>query len=171
MTVPAEILPWLKRWRIGQGFDTHRLVSGLPLMLGGLWVETSPLGCVAHSDGDVVLHALMDALISASGMSGDIGTYFPPEDAQWQNASSLDLLDALLAKMPPMQWLQVDVTVFLEAPKLKTYKSEISRLIQQKLGGETVSVSVKAKTGEGLDAVGTLQAISASVLVSGIKIS
>jgi 2-C-methyl-D-erythritol 2,4-cyclodiphosphate synthase len=162
-------LSQLTRLRIGQGYDTHRLDTGLPLKLGGVCIVDSELGCVAHSDGDVVLHALIDAMISASGMPGDIGSYFPPEDNQWRDANSLDLLDVLMTKMPAMQWLQVDVTIFLEAPKLKNYKADIVQVIQQKLN--VAQVAVKAKTGEGMDAVGNRQAISASVLVLGYCLS
>jgi 2-C-methyl-D-erythritol 2,4-cyclodiphosphate synthase len=156
----------LSRLCIGQGYDIHRLVADRPLKLGGVTIESSALGSLGHSDGDVVLHALMDAMIGAAGLPGDIGLYFPPTDPAWKGANSVDLCNALIKQLPPITWLQVDITVFLEAPKLKPYKDVMAHAIQTLLA--CPKVSVKAKTAEGLGDIGQCQAIAASVLVLGV---
>jgi 2-C-methyl-D-erythritol 2,4-cyclodiphosphate synthase len=155
--------------RLGQGYDLHRLVPDRPLMVGGVCIDISPLGSLGHSDGDVVLHALMDAMISASGAEGDIGAFFPPSDPQWAGADSGVLLTTLLGQLPPVHWLQVDVTIFLEAPKLMRYKPAIAAKLKALLNNPTCRISIKAKTAEGLGAIGQQQAIAASVMVLGVS--
>jgi 2-C-methyl-D-erythritol 2,4-cyclodiphosphate synthase len=162
-----DALALLGRLRMGQGYDLHRLVPGKPLVLGGVAVPNSPLGCLAHSDGDVVLHALMDAMIGASGVSGDIGTFFPPSDPQWAGANSQTLLKLLQPQLPAIHWLQVDITIFLESPKLYPIKPLIQANLNQ-LIAPMGAISVKAKTAEGLGVIGQSQAVAASVLVLGI---
>ncbi len=151
--------------RIGQGFDIHRLVPDQPLKLGGVLID-SALGTLAHSDGDVLLHALIDALLGAAAL-GDIGDHFPPTDPQYRNADSAVLLTHVLGLLADQGWqiVNLDSTIFLEYPKLQAYKDPIRQRLTGLLGLPLESVSVKAKTMEKLGAVGTSEAIAASVSV------
>ena len=150
-------------YRIGQGYDLHRLLPGKPLMLGGVQVE-SPVGSEAHSDGDVLLHSLIDALLGACGL-GDIGDHFPPSDAQYKNISSVTLLERVIPLIEQAGYRvgNLDATVFLEAPKLGPYKVQIREKLAQLLGLPLDCVSLKAKTAERFPPVGTQEAIAASV--------
>jgi 2-C-methyl-D-erythritol 2,4-cyclodiphosphate synthase len=127
----------------------------------------SPVGAVAHSDGDVVLHALIDALLGALGTGQDIGDRYPPSEAAYKDAASAQLLSPVVAEMQAAGWqvAQVDVTVFLEKPKLAGYKMAIRARLAQLLEMPEAGVCVKAKTMEGLGAIGAQQAVAASVLV------
>lgn len=160
-------VPTLPSFRVGLGTDRHRLAEGLPLVLGGVRIE-SPLGSVAHSDGDVLLHAVIDALLGACAM-GDIGEHFPPSDERWKGARSSDLLKQVLALIkqahPAFQLLNLDATITLEAPKLSPYKQVIRQSLAELSGVSVGQVSVKAKTGEKIAPIGTLEAIDAQVLV------
>lgn len=151
--------------RIGQGYDLHRLASGLPLFLGGIPLD-SPVGCVAHSDGDVLLHALIDALLGACAL-GDIGDHFPPSDPQYRGVSSLVLLVQVLKllKNCSVTLINLDATVFLESPKLYPYKRQIREKLADVLGLPLDRVSLKAKTMEGLGSIGHQEAIAAMVTV------
>jgi 2-C-methyl-D-erythritol 2,4-cyclodiphosphate synthase len=157
---------------MGLGTDRHRLAEGLPLWLGGVLIESSSRGCVAHSDGDVVLHALVDALLGSVAM-GDIGDQFPPSDPQWKNTASTVFVEQTLERIREShrnyQVKQVDITIHLEAPKLGPYKQSIRASVATLLGLSLEQVNVKAKTGEGLPPVGTLEAIEAMVLLSALK--
>ncbi len=161
MTKTAPVLPF----KIGQGYDLHRLVVGQKLMIGGVQIE-SPVGCEAHSDGDVVLHALIDALLGACAL-GDIGDHFPPSDDQYKGMDS----SAFVAKVLPLVTDtgygtgNVDVTIFLEKPKLGPYKLAIREKLAQLLDLPLHCISVKAKTAEKFPPVGTQEAIAASVTV------
>jgi 2-C-methyl-D-erythritol 2,4-cyclodiphosphate synthase len=161
MAEPGWVLPY----KIGQGYDLHRLVPGQKLMIGGIQVE-SPVGCEAHSDGDVVLHALIDALLGACAL-GDIGDHFPPSDDQYKGMDS----SAFLAKVLPLVTASgyrpgnVDVTIFLEKPKLGPYKLPMRETLAQLLNLPLQCVSVKAKTAEKFPPIGTQEAIAASVTV------
>lgn len=152
-------------YRIGQGYDIHRLVEGKPLRLGGVTVE-SPLGSDGHSDGDVILHALIDALLGAVGL-GDIGEHFPPSDAQYKGINSLELLARVLPLIADKGYRieNVDCTVFLERPKLASVKPEIRQTLEEALSLKPDQVSVKAKTAEGLGAIGNTEAVAASVTI------
>jgi 2-C-methyl-D-erythritol 2,4-cyclodiphosphate synthase len=157
-------------YRIGQGYDIHRLVPGKPLMIGGIAVESS-VGSEAHSDGDVVLHSLIDALLGACGL-GDIGDHFPPSDAQFKDMASLVFLQKILPLMQRVGDAQtayrvgnVDITVFLEKPKLAPYKMAIREALAAQLVLPLDCVSLKAKTAEKFPPVGTQEAIAASVTV------
>jgi 2-C-methyl-D-erythritol 2,4-cyclodiphosphate synthase len=156
----------LNHFRMGMGHDTHRLAEGLPLVLGGVLIETSPKGAVAHSDGDVVWHALVDALLGATAL-GDIGDHFPPDDATWHKAEGVALwrlaCQAVQQQRGAFTLLNVDVTIHLEAPKLKGYKLKIREQLSKDLALAKNNICVKAKTAEGLDAVGQGEAIVASV--------
>ncbi len=156
--------------RVGTGYDLHRLVAGRPLVLAGVVIpfERGPEG---HSDGDVVCHAIVDAIFGAAG-AGDIGRHFPNTDPAWKNAPGLDLLGRVLAIVRQHGWAvsSVDVTVILERPKLAPHVDEIRSRVAETLGVATDAVSVKGKTNEGVDAVGRGEAIAAhavAVLVSG----
>jgi 2-C-methyl-D-erythritol 2,4-cyclodiphosphate synthase len=148
-------------YRIGQGYDLHRLVPNKPLMLGGIQID-SPVGSEAHSDGDVLLHSLIDALLGALGL-GDIGDHFPPSDEQYKGMDSTTLLRRVqpLIAQTGYRVANVDVTVFLEKPKLGPYKLAI----RENLARPVDCVSLKAKTAERFPPVGTQEAIAASVTV------
>jgi len=152
-------------FRIGTGTDTHRLVAGRPLMLGGVHV-TSQLGGEGHSDADALLHALVDAILGAL-CEGDIGVHFPDKDPQWSGVNSLEFLKRVmwLAGERNLHVVNVDSTIFLESPKLRPYIDAMRTNIAEILGVEPGCVSIKAKTGEGLDAVGQGLAVSAQAVV------
>jgi 2-C-methyl-D-erythritol 2,4-cyclodiphosphate synthase len=152
-------------YRIGIGNDTHKLVDGRPLMLGGVQVA-SERGGVGHSDADALLHAIADAILGAI-CEGDLGVHFPDNDAQWKESNSLELLSRVvwLAHERGIHIVNVDSTVMLESPKLRPYILSMRQNIAEVLALELPSVSVKAKTGEGLDAVGQGLAVSAQAIV------
>jgi len=152
-------------FRIGIGSDTHKLVEGRPLMLGGVHIA-SDRGGDGHSDADALLHAIADAILGAL-CEGDIGVHFPDSDPQWRGASSLQLLSRVvwLAHERNLQIVNVDSTIMLEAPQLKPNVLSMREKIADVLGVEISCVSVKAKTGEGLDAVGQGLAVSAQAVV------
>lgn len=156
--------------RVGTGYDLHRLVAGRPLVLAGVIVASEP-GPLGHSDGDVVCHALTDAIFGAAA-AGDIGQHFPNTDPQWKDAPGLDLLRRAVDVVTQLGWrpASADVTVVLERPKLASWLPEIRARIAATLGIDAGQVSVKAKTNEGVDAVGRGEAIAAhavAVLVPG----
>ena len=151
--------------RIGIGSDTHRLVEGRPLILGGVPIA-SARGAEGHSDADALSHAIADAILGAL-CEGDLGVHFPDQDPQWHNAESLDLLSRVmwLARERSLQVVNVDSTVLLESPKLRPYVEAMRQNIAAVLGVEADRISVKAKTGEGLDAVGQGLAVTAQAAV------
>lgn len=152
-------------FRIGTGHDTHRLVAGRPLILGGVLVE-SDRGADGHSDGDALAHALCDAILGAL-CEGDIGVHFPDNDPQWKDADSLQLLARVswLARERGYQLVNADATVLLERPKLREYIAAMREAIAGTLQVNIDCVSVKAKTGEGLDAVGRGEAVTVQAVV------
>ena len=152
-------------YRVGIGHDTHRLVTGRPLVLGGV-VVPSELGAQGHSDADALCHAIADAILGALG-EGDIGVHFPDTDAQWKNANSLDLLSRVmwLTRERGLQIENLDSTVLLEAPKLRPYVLSMREKIAEVLDVELDRISIKAKSGEGLDAVGQGLAVTAQAIV------
>lgn len=152
-------------FRIGIGNDTHRLVAGRPLILGGVRIE-SELGSQGHSDGDALTHALTDAILGAL-CEGDIGTHFPDSDQQWKDANSLELLARVvwLAKERGFEVNNVDAIVMLERPKLREHIAAMRDNLGRTLNIDSECVSVKAKTGEGLDAVGRGEAVAAHAVV------
>ena len=151
--------------RIGIGTDTHRLVAGRPLMLGGVHVA-SERGGEGHSDADALLHAISDAILGAL-CEGDLGMHFPDSDAQWKDAASLQLLSRVvwLAHERNIHIVNVDATIMLEAPHLRPYILSMRERIAEALSIDIGCVSVKAKTGEGVDAVGKGLAVSAQAVV------
>jgi 2-C-methyl-D-erythritol 2,4-cyclodiphosphate synthase len=152
-------------FRIGIGTDTHRLVPGRPLMLGGVHIA-SELGADGHSDADALSHAIADAILGAL-CEGDLGLHFPDKDPQWSGASSLDLLSRVmwLARERNLHVVNVDSNVLLESPKLRPYVDSMRQNLAGVLGVEPGCVSIKAKTGEGLDAVGAGLAVIAQAVV------
>ena len=151
-------------FRTGIGTDIHRLVGGRKLMLGGVQIPY-PLGLLGHSDGDAVLHAIIDALLGAAGM-GDIGTLFPDTDAKWKDADSKGLLLIVKEKIAEKKWdiINVDVTIHAELPRLEPFKGQIKRVIAGLLGIDFNATNVKAKTNEGLGEVGEGMAIAATAV-------
>ncbi|HEU4479089.1 MAG TPA: 2-C-methyl-D-erythritol 2,4-cyclodiphosphate synthase [Pyrinomonadaceae bacterium] len=158
-------------FRIGIGNDTHRLVEGRPLIIGGVQMA-APRGAEGHSDADALSHAIADAILGAI-CEGDIGVHFPDRDEQWKDADSLQLLSRVmwLATERGLRIVNVDATVILEEPKLRPYMLSIRQNIAATLGVELGSVSVKAKTGEGLDAVGQGLAVTAQAAVLMTKLA
>jgi 2-C-methyl-D-erythritol 2,4-cyclodiphosphate synthase len=154
-----------KMFRIGIGSDTHRLVEGRELILGGVHI-VSERGAEGNSDADALSHAIADAILGAL-CEGDIGVHFPDKDPQWSGADSLELLSRVmwLARERSLHVVNVDSTILLEAPKLRTYVDSMRENIASVLGVDTGCVSVKAKTGEGVDAVGQGLAVTAQAAV------
>jgi len=152
-------------FRIGIGTDTHRLIDGRPLVLGGVRIA-SDRGAEGHSDADALSHAIADAVLGAI-CEGDIGVHFPERDPQWKGADSLDLLSRVmwLVRERNLRVVNVDSTILLEQPKLRSYVDAMRENIARVLGIDPGCVSVKAKTGEGVDAVGQGLAITAQAVV------
>ena len=152
----------MSNFRIGHGYDLHRLQPGGKLMLGGVQVATD-VSPVAHSDGDVVIHAIVDALLGALGL-GDIGEHFPNTDPQWKDAPSRVFLERAYeqVKSAGYRLVNADVTILAERPKLKPFKSQISNSLRDLLDGP---VNIKAGTNEGCDAIGRGEAIAAHAVV------
>ena len=150
--------------RAGTGYDLHRLVAGRSLVLGGVTIPAEK-GALGHSDADVVCHAVTDAILGAARL-GDIGRHFPDTDPLWKGASSLDMLSratAMVAKAG-FEVGNVDVTVILEAPKIKPYIDAMQTAVAGAIGIDPDRVSVKGKTNEGVDAVGRGEAIAAHAI-------
>ena len=150
--------------RVGIGTDLHRTQVGRPLILGGLPIE-SPFGLAGHSDADVVLHAVIDALLGAAAQP-DIGELFPDTDPQWGGADSRKLLAAVVDRIKAGGFVvvNVDVTIHAERPKLSSHKDAIRKSLSALLGVSADCVGVKAKTGEGVDAVGRGEAIGCTAI-------
>ncbi len=151
--------------RIGFGNDIHRLVEGRPLIIGGVPVE-SEIGADGHSDADVLLHAITDAVLGALAL-GDIGSHFPNSDERWRGAESSKFLAyaAGLVREQGYRIENIDSTVSLERPKLRPHIHDMRVGIAAAAGIDLEQVSVKAKTGEGVDAVGESRAIRADAVV------
>jgi 2-C-methyl-D-erythritol 2,4-cyclodiphosphate synthase len=152
-------------FRIGYGNDVHRLSTGRPLILGGVEIE-SDLGAEGHSDADPLTHAITDAILGALAL-GDIGTHFPNSDERWANAESFVFLRFAVGLMKQHGYsiVNVDSTIELEQPKLRPYIPQILEGLSAALETESGSISIKAKTGEGVDAVGERRAIRATAVV------
>lgn len=152
-------------FRIGTGTDTHRLVEQRPLMLGGVQIA-SDHGGAGHSDADALTHAIADAILGAL-CEGDLGVHFPDKDPQWSGVNSLELLSRVmwLARERSLHVVNVDSTILLESPKLRPYIDSMRANIADILGIDVGCVSIKAKTGEGVDAVGQGLAVTAQATV------
>lgn len=147
--------------RVGIGYDVHRLVAGRNLVLGGVRFDF-PLGLDGHSDADVLLHAIMDALLGAAAL-GDIGRHFPPGDPRFKDISSLELLRQVRALLAERGWrvVNIDATVIAEAPRLEPRVAEMSGLVAAACGVDIAQVGLKATTNEGLGLVGRGEGITA----------
>jgi 2-C-methyl-D-erythritol 2,4-cyclodiphosphate synthase len=154
--------------RIGYGWDSHEFQPGIPLKIGGVTLPHHS-GLAGHSDGDVLLHALTDALLGAIA-AGDIGTYFPPSDPKWKGADSAVFLQEAVRQVAEAGYMvgNLDSTLILAEPKIMPHAATIRTSIAQLLGIETSQVSVKAKTPEGM---GTDNAAIAHVVVLLIEIN
>lgn len=151
--------------RIGQGYDMHRLAVGRKLILGG---EEIPFerGLEGHSDADVLLHALGDALLGAASL-GDLGRHFPPTEERWRGASSVDLLERIVAMVRAQGFVVVncDLTLLAEAPRLAPHGERIRERLAGVLGVDRDAVGLKATTNEGLGAIGRGEGIAALAVV------
>lgn len=152
--------------RVGMGYDVHRLVEGRKLILGGVDIPYGK-GLLGHSDADVLLHAVMDALLGAAAL-GDIGKHFPDTDARYQGISSIELLKTVGGLLDENQYLieNVDATIIAQQPKMRPYIEEMRSNIAQALGIEAGRINVKATTEEGLGFTGTGEGISAQAVCS-----
>ena len=152
-------------FRIGIGNDTHRLVAGRPLILGGLKIPYE-LGAEGHSDSDALAHALIDAILGAIA-AGDIGSHFPDGEPRWKDGDSLEMLSGavMLMRRRGFNLVNADATINLERPKLRDYIDAMRASVARTLNVDIERISVKAKTGEGLDAVGRGEAVSAQAIV------
>lgn len=146
-------------FRIGQGYDLHRLVEGRPLILGGVQIDYEK-GLLGHSDADVLLHAITDALLGAAGL-GDIGRHFPDTDPAFKGADSRELLSQTMALVVKAGWVivNIDATIIAQAPKLAPHMDKIRESVAHCLGVDLQRVNIKAKTKEGCDSVGKKEAI------------
>jgi 2-C-methyl-D-erythritol 4-phosphate cytidylyltransferase/2-C-methyl-D-erythritol 2,4-cyclodiphosphate synthase len=153
------------RMRIGNGYDLHRLVSGRPLVLGGVTVPFEK-GLLGHSDADVICHAVTDAILGAAG-AGDIGRHFPDDDPAWKDANSLDLLRRAMAIVAAAGYAvsNLDVVVIAQRPKLAPHVDAIRARVAAALGCDSSQVSVKGKTNEGVDSIGAGESIAAQAVV------
>jgi 2-C-methyl-D-erythritol 2,4-cyclodiphosphate synthase len=150
--------------RVGTGYDLHPLRTGRPLILGGVKIE-HPKGLDGHSDADVLTHAVIDALLGAAGL-GDIGAHFPPDDAKYRGASSLDLLAeaARVVENSGYRVVNIDSTVIAQAPRLQPHLEEMGHNIARSLGLDHAAVSVKATSPEGLGELGHEEGIAAQAV-------
>ena len=151
-------------YRVGQGLDVHAFGEGDHVMLGGVRIPHDQ-GLEAHSDGDVLLHALCDALLGAAGM-GDIGHHFPPDDPQWQDADSRLLLEAVVDRLLSRGWRasNVDATVICQEPRLADHVQDMREIIAAGLGCDWDAVSIKATTTERLGFCGRGEGIAATAV-------
>lgn len=151
--------------RVGIGHDTHRLVEGRPLILGGVRIE-HPRGLFGHSDADVVLHAVADALLGAAGL-GDIGEHYPDNDPQWKDLDSARLLADVVDRLRREGWgtVNCDLVIHAQAPKLGPYKAAVRDNLARLLHVEPTAVNVKAKTGELVGPIGRAEAIACEAVV------
>jgi 2-C-methyl-D-erythritol 2,4-cyclodiphosphate synthase len=147
--------------RVGLGYDVHRVKAGRPLLLGGVRFE-SEWGLDGHSDADVLLHAIGDALLGAAGL-GDLGEHFPPGDARWRDASSLELLERIgsMLRERRASVANVDAMLIAEAPRLAPHRAAMCANIARALGIDAGRVSVKATTNEALGAIGRREGLAA----------
>jgi 2-C-methyl-D-erythritol 2,4-cyclodiphosphate synthase len=152
--------------RCGIGYDLHRLAEGQKLIVGGIEVPFDK-GPVGHSDGDVLAHALCDALLGAAGL-GDIGTHFPDNDPKWKGANSLLFLEHARKLLDEKQLSieHVDAVVILERPKLGSHFPKMKEALAKALGVAAEKIHLKAKTNEGVDAVGRGEAIACYVVAT-----
>lgn len=150
--------------RVGLGFDVHRFCSGRPLIIGGVRFKF-PQGLAGHSDADVLIHAVIDALLGAAGL-GDIGGHFPDTDQQWHNADSAMLLQTIMAEVRAAGWRvgNIDATIICEQPKIEPHRAELRARMAELLGVAPDAVNIKGKTAEQLGAIGRSEGIAAQAI-------
>jgi 2-C-methyl-D-erythritol 2,4-cyclodiphosphate synthase len=150
--------------RVGIGVDAHALADGVPLVLGGVEIG-NPRGLVGHSDGDVITHALIDALLGAAGL-GDIGSLFSPADPAWEGASSLDLLRRAYAdvRAAGYELVNADCVLVGEQPRIAPHRDEMRRRLAEALGVEPDVVAVRATTTDGLGFTGRGEGLAAEAV-------
>jgi len=150
----------MQRFRIGFGYDSHRFDATRPLALGGITIPDAP-GLKGHSDGDALLHAVIDALLGGAAL-GDIGAHFPDTDPAWKDADSTAMLTAVVREVKAAGWTvgNIDATVICERPKLRPHVDSIRTRLAELLECPVDAVSVKGKTNEGMDATGQGQGIA-----------
>ena len=153
--------------RAGIGFDTHRLEAARRLVLGGVEIEESEAGLAGHSDGDVLTHAVIDALLGAAGL-GDIGGLFPDTDERWRDADSIELLRAVCEQLGDAGYrpANIDATVACEEPKLSPFRDEMRTRLAEAAGLDESAVNVKFTTGERLGFVGRGEGIAALAIAT-----
>lgn len=146
--------------RVGIGYDSHRFVEGRPLVLGGVTIPNEP-GLAGHSDADAVAHALIDALLGAAA-AGDIGQLFPDSDPKWKDADSMELLSAAhdVVRRKGYAVAQADLTIIAERPRLGEYLPAMAELLVRRLAAQPGSVSLKAKSNEGMGFIGRGEGIA-----------
>lgn len=152
-------------FRVGQGHDLHVLVKDRPLIIGGIQIPY-PYGLLGHSDADVLLHAITDAILGAAGL-GDIGSHFSDNDQRWAGANSAVFLQeaAAMASRQGLKTVNIDATIHAQAPKMGPYAAAMRANIASLLGIADSQINIKAKTNEGLGYLGRSEAIAASVVV------
>jgi 2-C-methyl-D-erythritol 2,4-cyclodiphosphate synthase len=150
--------------RIGLGVDAHAFSDGVPLVLGGVAIE-SPRGLAGHSDGDVIAHALIDALLGGAGL-GDIGSLFPPGEAEWEGASSLDLLRRAAAQVHDAGWELVNADCILigEEPRIAPLREQMRERLAEAAGADAERINVRATTTDKLGFTGRGQGLAAQAV-------
>jgi 2-C-methyl-D-erythritol 2,4-cyclodiphosphate synthase len=150
--------------RVGIGVDAHAFGAGVPLVLGGVRIE-HPRGLVGHSDGDVLTHALIDALLGAAGL-GDIGTFFPSAEARWRGASSLDLLTRAYERVRAARWelVNADCVLVGEEPRIASHRDEMRRRLAAAVAVEPDWIAVRATTTDGLGFTGRGEGLAAQAV-------
>ena len=150
--------------RIGLGVDAHAFADGVPLVLGGVAIE-SPRGLAGHSDGDVIAHALIDALLGAAGL-GDIGSLFPPGEPEWEGASSLDLLRRAIADVREAGWelVNADCVLIGEEPRIASLREQMRERLAEAVGTPTERINVRATTTDKLGFTGRGQGLAAQAV-------
>ena len=156
-------------FKVGIGYDVHRLVEGRKLILGGVVIPFDK-GLLGHSDADVLVHAIMDALLGALAL-GDIGQHFPDTDPQWAGISSMNLLEQVQNRLFQLEWQvgNIDSVILAQCPRLAPYISEMRKNIAQILQVAVEQISIKATTTEGLGIVGAGEGMAAYAVVSVVK--
>ncbi len=156
----------MPEFRIGEGHDTHRTIQGRPLIIGGVHIEDAPLGLDGHSDADVLLHAIIDCLLGATGQ-GDIGEWFPNTSQEFKDADSAKLLLHVLESVLDRGWriVNLDCTIHAEQPRMVTWKPRIRSRLASLLNVSIEAVNVKAKSGEKVGPVGRNESIAADAVV------
>jgi 2-C-methyl-D-erythritol 2,4-cyclodiphosphate synthase len=151
--------------RIGLGIDAHAFADGIPLVLGGVRFDDHPRGLAGHSDGDVVAHALVDALLGAAGL-GDIGTLFPSDDERWRGADSLGLLRDAYARVRETGWelVNADCVLVGQEPRIAAHRDEMARRLESALDAPAGRVTVRATTTDGLGFTGRGEGLGAQAV-------